>query len=322
MKSVTLRAALRVFAFSVLLAGAPLAQSASIGLSSAVGPDPDITTFNAALNYTYVKVCARSSGTTGATTGICGSTVTVNKKANVYNGAQNWGLTYGKLTLNYAPTGSSMTLKFPSTAAPVPVTGTYVAGSGATTSASQNYNLSVIFGFNAGGTALSGILASDPWSGDALMSSSLAVKGKTTVAGFNSGTLVTGTPTSALAPPYNKAYEFGYAGTSKAGIFEFVFNNIGGDFRAYSTNDGGIIISTFNLCRGVFNITTKACGTSPATPTTVWDAQGINFWKSNFAGTANADTFVPVPAALWLFGSALAGLTVVRRRKSAVSAVA
>jgi hypothetical protein len=218
-----------------------------------------------------------------------------------------------------------MTLKAPSTAPPVPVTGTYVAGSGATTSASQNYNLSVIFGFNAGGTALSGLLASDPWSGDALSSSLLAVKGKTTTAGFTSGTLVTGNITSALAPPYNKAYQFGYAGTSKAGIFEFVFNNIGGDFRAYSTNQGGIIISTFNLCRGTFNITTKACGTSPSTPTTAWDGlggQGIDFWKSNFAGTANADTFVPVPAALWLFGSALAGLTVVRRRKSAVSAAA
>jgi hypothetical protein len=215
-----------------------------------------------------------------------------------------------------------MTLKAPSTSPPVPVTGTYVAGSGATTSASQNYNLSVVFGFNATGTAISGLLASDPWSGDTLYSSSLAVKGKTTTAGFTSGTLVTGTPVNATLPPYNKAYNFGYAGTSKAGIFEFVFNNIGGDFRAYSTNQGGIIINTFNLCRGTFTISTKACSTSPATPTTSWDAQGIGFWKSNFAGTANADTFVPVPAAIWLFGSALAGLTVARRRKSALSAVA
>jgi hypothetical protein len=321
MTSVTLRTVLRIFVAGALLAGAPLVQAASIGLSSNVGVDPDITLFNGALNYTYVAVCARSAGS-GATTGICGTSSGSGSSKTTWNGAQNWSLSYGKLALNYQTTGSSMTLKAPSTSPPVPVTGTYVAGSGATTSASQNYNLSVVFGFNAGGTALSGLLASDPWTGDALTSSSLAVKGKTTTAGFTSGTLVTGTPTSALAPPYNKAYQFGYAGASKAGIFEFVFNNIGGDYRAYSTNQGGIIISTGStgFCRGVYTYTTKTC--SGTTPTTSWDSQGINFWKSNFSGQANADTFVPVPAAVWLFGSALAGLTVARRRKSAASAVA
>lgn len=313
MKPATLRAALRVLAVGVLMGAAPLAQAASIGLSSSVGPDPDITLFNGVLNYTYNRVCYKS-GSSGATAA-CSTTSTK---------VTNWTQTYGRLTLTYATTGSSMTLKAPSTSAPVAVTGTYVAGSGATTSSSQNYNLSVIFGFNSGGTAVTGPLASDPWSGDALYSSSLAVKGKVaSKAGFNSGTLVTGTPTSALVPPYNKAYSFGYAGTSKAGIFEFVFNNIGGDFRAYSTNQGGIIISTFNLCRGTFSVPGTNTGTcSKAGPTTTWDSQGVGFWKSNFTAQANADTFVPVPAAVWLFGSALAGLTMARRRKSGVTASA
>lgn len=285
MKSGFLRTGLRTFVLGLLVAGAPLAQAATINLAPPAGvtsTDPDLTLFNGALTYTYVKVCLAKSGTN---TGICG-TKTGSSNTTNYSGAQQWSKSYGKMTI----TGNNLTLKATPNSAPANVT-------------NDNYSLSVIFGFNATGTAVSGILASDPWTGDALFSSNLSATGNTTVPGYLGPTLVTGKPINATLPPFNKAYNFGYAGTAKAGIFEFVFNNIGGNFGAKG-QAGGIIASTFNLSH-------------PLLGSGTWDSKGVNFWKNNFTATVNVDTFVPVPAALWLFGSALAGLGLARRRKAA-----
>lgn len=254
------------------------AQAAPINLTPSY---PDLTTFGATLSYSYVAICARNNSPT--TFGVCGT----GSGGNAFNGAQNWSLSYGRFTLSG------------NVAQALNETGSGLVGVTDANGASSNYNLTVVLGFNSTGTALSGILGTDPWSGDAVYNSSLSAFG--TVTGnpnFQSGTIVTGTPVNATN--YGYLYPFGYSGTGAGGTFEFVFNNIGGDFAAYAGPGayGGIIVSTSNL--------TGAAGG--------WDAAGINFWKTAHSGTANVDTFVPVPGAVWLFGSALAGLAALRRR--------
>ena len=87
--------------------------------------------------------------------------------------------------------------------------------------------------------------------------------------------------------------DFGFSGTGAAGAFEFTYTNISGDLLAFFTdlNDvGGIIAGTFDQ----------------APVTGDWDSN-MSF-QGDFAATSNVDTFVPVPAAVWLFGSGLLGL--------------
>jgi hypothetical protein len=168
-----------------------------------------------------------------------------------------------------------------------------------------NYDLTVILGFAAGGTALSGILLNDPYSGDALYTSSLVATGLTPATGFTSGTIVSGTPTSAV--PYGFSAVFGHSGTDLAGVFEFKFNNVAGDMAVFGDH-GGLIASTFNLTHALL----------PGGGGATWDSKGVNFWKNNFSATVNVDTFVPVPAAAWMFGSALASIGWLRRRPASI----
>jgi hypothetical protein len=241
-------------------------HATSIGLTPVY---PDLTTSGATLSYSYTAVCQNSSG---SSIGSCGS------------GGRNtarWDLTYGVLTLTK---DGSQTLNVDGTGV-LPVSN----------SAGTNYNLKVVIGFNAGGTSISGILANNP--GTTTHTSALSATGLTSDPNFQSGTIVSGTPTSAV--PYGYSAPFGYSGTGVSGVFEFVFNNVGGDMDPYAGADwGGIIINTYNLT-GV---------------TGGWDAAGVNFWKTSHSGTANLDTFVPVPGAAWLFGSALACLGWIRQR--------
>jgi len=276
MGSHRLLAALRTaFASSLLLALSPGLHAASIGLTPSF---PDLTTSSATLTYTYTAICENDLGGTGTCGGVAsggGSTA-----SRTYDAAR-WDLTYGMLTLTK---DGSQTLN-PDGSGAIGVSNT----------AGLNYDLKVVVGFNGTGTALSGILATDPYSGDAVNTTALGAYGVTVNPSFQSGTIVTGTPTDATA--YGYAYPFGYAGSGAAGTFEFVFNNVGGDFAAFG-GVGGIIISTFNLSNS----------------TGSWDTQGISFWKISHSGTANVDTFVPVPGAVWLLGSALAALATIRNR--------
>ncbi len=99
--------------------------------------------------------------------------------------------------------------------------------------------------------------------------------------GHTSGTLLTGTLT-----------DIGFASeASESGsTLEFLFNVTGGDLQSVYGGTGGVILSTTG-----FNKTNS------------WS---IDFANGAFAGLS--DTFgvspVPVPAAVWLFGSALIGL--------------
>ncbi len=99
---------------------------------------------------------------------------------------------------------------------------------------------------------------------------------------------------------------FGFGGTGASGVFEFLYASATGDMAVLGgTTKGGIIISTFDLA---------GSGISAGVD---WDplANGNPaFFGSDFSGTVgSADTFVPVPAAVWLFGSGLLGLFGFRR---------
>ncbi|MDH4023513.1 MAG: VPLPA-CTERM sorting domain-containing protein [Gammaproteobacteria bacterium] len=278
MRSIKVIAPLRAFSVAaVLLAGAPLSQAASIGLAPSY---PDLTTSSAALSYTYTAVCQNSSG---SQIGTCDGSRTIAR----------WDLSYGRLTI----TRDGSQILNPDGTGIVPVSNT----------AGLNYDLTVILGFAAGGTALSGILLNDPYSGDALYTSNLVATGLTPDPGFQSGTIVSGTPTSAI--PYGFSGVFGHSGTDAAGTFEFKFNNVAGDMAVFGDN-GGVIASTFNLSHALL----------PGGGGATWDSKGVNFWKNNFSATVNVDTFVPVPAAAWLFGTALACMGWLRRRSTSIAA--
>ena len=98
---------------------------------------------------------------------------------------------------------------------------------------------------------------------------------------FQSGTIVTGDLTV-----------FGYGGSGSAGTFDFLFDNVGGDFAAFYTSYAGIVINTTTLSSASGN----------------WDTGGLDFQADFSATSVNVDTTVPVPAAIWLFGSGLFGL--------------
>lgn len=227
---------------------------------------PDLTMSGGSLSYSLTKVCQNpGSGMLGN----CSGPRTL----------ERWDLSYGRLTV----TGSTMTVN---------------PGSGPLTVSGGNYQLQVIFGFNAAGTAVTGILATDPYSGDAVQNSSLGALGTTGNPHFQSGTLVTGIPVNATGHGYPHA--FGYAGSGSSGVFEFLFAAPGGDFGAIGGGGPGRIIITASSFTG-------ASGS--------WEGLGVNFWKASHSSAVSVHTVVPVPAAAWLMGSALLGLVGLRLRR-------
>jgi hypothetical protein len=136
-------------------------------------------------------------------------------------------------------------------------------------------------------------------------------------ANFNSSGLFTGGALLATGTTSDPAWQsgtiisagltaFGFSGSGSAGTFEFEFNDpsMTGDMAAFWNGYSGVIASTFNM--------------SP-TFTGNWDPSSNNnpaFWQRSFSATGNVDTFVPVPAAIWLFGSGLVGLAGFARRRA------
>lgn len=268
----------------VLLAASPLTNAASIGLTPAF---PDLTTTGGALAYTYTAVC--NSKSSNGTFGICG---TGGSGKSGFSGPQDWGKSYGRLTITFD--GSQSLNPYGNGALAV------------SNSSGTNYSLTVILGFGAGGTTLSGILVNDPWTGDTAYTSALSAKGATSNALFQSGTLLTATPTSAV--PWGRSAVFGYSGSDAAGTFEFAALAAGGDMAPTAGTRAYVIASTFNLVHPLLPV---------GIPVETWDSKGINFWKNNFSASSTVvDSYVPVPTAVWLFGSALASFGWLRRRGS------
>ena len=106
---------------------------------------------------------------------------------------------------------------------------------------------------------------------------------------------------------------FGFAGVGNNGVFEFSLINVLGDLSTYiaqpygSELGAGVIVNATGLTHG---------GIGPAES---WD-DDAEFFQTGFSSTSNVDTFVPVPAAVWLFGSGLIGLAgLARRRMGSIS---
>lgn len=128
----------------------------------------------------------------------------------------------------------------------------------------------------------------------------LLVTGTTSAPAWQSGTIISAALTN-----------FGFSGSGSAGTFEFEFNDpfMSGDMAAFWSGDSGVIASTFSMSPGF---------------TGNWDPSLDNnpvFWQRSFSATGDVDTFVsvpaavPVPAAVWLFGSGLVGLAGLARRR-------
>ena len=132
----------------------------------------------------------------------------------------------------------------------------------------------------------------------------------------NSGTFVNGTLTN-----------FGWGGNDESGLFEFTYDLNSGDFVGDGTywgpvTEGGTIIDTRELAAGANFV--GICNGDDQSGCYVgeWDVSGLMTGEFSTAqspgpflsGATTSDTFVPVPAAVWLFGSAIGFLTVMRRR--------
>lgn len=275
-----------------LLAGAVIwsgtAQSAAINLPPPPTGDVDITTFGAALTYTYSPICSKKSDGSGGT-GTCNST---------YKYAR-WDLTTGTLKI----TGKTMTLD-PDSGGPV---APYNVTNG-------SFSFTARFGFNTTGTALVLKIANDS-------PDDLVITGNTTAPGFAGPTLITGEIAAANTVNIGGgpwAYPFGYSGSknasgnTSAGTFEFVLLQLTGNIGATGALPGYLVASTSALVHPLLP--------SGTTAGTTWDSKGINFWKNSFSATnVRVDTYVPVPAALVLFGSALATFFGVRRKQLAAA---
>jgi hypothetical protein len=287
MTSPTILHALRQLSLSLMAVGFTAAvQAAPIDL---VPGEPSLDAFGSNLTYTYTPVCA--SAKNAGTFGVCGT----GQGSSAFTGAQNWSLSYGRLTIS-------------DPAAMVINPGTYPVTD--VNGPDSNYTLTVILGFDSTGSALSGILASDPWSEDANYTSAAAAYGTTSNAAFQSGTLLTGTPTNATSFGYGTI--LGHSGFDDAGTFEFILNNVGGDMAAFGSSLG-VIASTRNLSHPLL---------PSGAPVETWDSKGVSFWKYNFSAAdidVGGTSPVPLPATAWLLAPALAALAPRLKRRSRAS---
>ncbi len=117
-----------------------------------------------------------------------------------------------------------------------------------------------------------------------LSAGTLTITGTITSLGFNTGTLLTGTLTN-----------LGFPASGSGDPLEFLFNVTGGDLAGAYGLSGGIILSQSGFNGGF----------------------AVDFNNAAFSGVADTGTVVPVPAAVWLFGSGLLGLIGFARRRSA-----
>jgi hypothetical protein len=109
---------------------------------------------------------------------------------------------------------------------------------------------------------------------------------------FQSGTLLTG-----------NLFNFGFGGEDAAGIFEFEIDTLGGDMAAFGDALQGGVIAGPTLDSSYGGDWDPLLDNNPA------------FWQQSFTASGNVDTYVPLPAAVWLFGSGLLGLAGFARRK-------
>lgn len=138
---------------------------------------------------------------------------------------------------------------------------------------------------------------------------------------LNSGVLVTAPLT-----------DFGWGGNNQSGLFEFSYdllsNQASGDFKdVWAADNGGTIIDTRELAQGAGMLGTCNGADQSGCYVGDWDTSGLMTQEFSTAqspgiflsGGTTSDTFVPVPAAVWLFGSALGFVAFMRRRVGSAS---
>jgi hypothetical protein len=173
----------------------------------------------------------------------------------------------------------------------IPASGLFVI---AGTTMALNPDGSGLIAVTSGPNGLSYNLTANFSSNGLFTGGTLLATGTTSDPAWQSGTIIDADLTN-----------FGFSGSGSAGVFEFEFNDpfMTGDMAAFWGGYSGVIATTFNM--------------SP-TFTGDWDPSLDNnpaFWQRSFSATGNVDTFVPVPAAIWLFGSGLVGLVGFARRR-------
>jgi hypothetical protein len=260
-------------------------EAASLGL---IRTDPDVYVPSAPVTYT-APICNKSSGSGGAATAICGSVIS----GRTYNGPL---VTPGKLTVTDSNTSGSAALFY-----------TDIGAGGSNDNAGFYGEFSITAYFDADGVFVPSITDSE----GILHTSVLSLQMTSTGA-------VVGGPTATDFIITANLGAFGFSGSGNGGNLEFA---AGGAYPGSVT--GGywktVLHATYS---GTIAGTTISSG-APASGVS-WDADttpadgDIDLFKKNWSGTASVNTFVPVPAAVWLFGSGLIGLVGVARRRRSV----
>ena len=97
-------------------------------------------------------------------------------------------------------------------------------------------------------------------------------------------------------------FGFNFAGTGAAGGFEFQANYLSGALASLGYTLAGAKENPITISSGAVGSTT--------------DWTTANMMKHNFSGYGSTNTWVPIPAAVWLFGSGVLGLAAFVRRRN------
>ena len=281
---------------AMLLGATQLAQAAAIGVGTGV---PDVVTFNSNIVYDYVAALDESSWTadscekkSGSTWGAadCG-TAPAGLDESLLNDTQGFGGDG-----QWRVTANTETVTHTDGFGDLDITGGGDFSMWLTTDGVNSIQIV------DGGSGISFALHADIFEDGSLEAGTLSIFGETAAGGdgFDSGTLMTSVDLTAI----------GWDGNGAAGALEFVFDNLGGDFAAFGTS--GFVSA------GIFDMAHDS-------NTGEWDDTNDNldltFWQGGFTATSDVDAFVspiPVPAAVWLFGSGILALAGVARRKATI----
>ena len=293
----------RWFRFAFVLPGLTLlagttVEAALLGISSG---QPDVG-FSANVGYTAPMCAKLQSGGSAPAQGICGTILDVGGTNNdgTYSGALQVA---GTLTITDANT-------------------IMLYSDGANANADFNGDFTLTAYFNADGVfgaTVDDVAAGIKTSNLTLTYANLDAGGpKPAVTGLQStsGTIITA-----------NLGAFGYNGSGSGGTFDFAAGGLlyggsvtGGDWSTLGYDYSGTIAGT-TLSSGAPAQPSSQCTNDNSFCNWKEDLNGdgdVDLFKRAFSGTASVDTFVPVPAAMWLFGSGLALLAgMARRRRSA-----
>lgn len=143
----------------------------------------------------------------------------------------------------------------------------------------------------------------------------------TTATGSFTGTFFGTGWTASVQTAFNGTGAHVWKGTSPQGAYSYSWNQTAGEvgfglYFDWSTNSGIPVLAVFNCGSGAPGSTCSAVDTDgDGVPGTAMQTAPFPGQTPAFSGTVAGVSAVPVPAAVWLFGSGLIGLVGVGRRK-------